>query len=268
MASPAFPLCSCGKKLKAGTALKSHLKYSPRHKKLANSTSKPVTIKKEPEESSLVSNIATFQEAATSEPAPTANLPLVCCRTKAKSKELAPIISTMEPTPEEKLEGINAKVMEAQSVHDRLRAKLRELVEFEITRELKAAIKKEMKPVLKRDLEEDIKAEFGSDLKKLKTEMMSDLMTELKVDFKNEIRMAVACQLNSQMANEVETQSTDNMQSELQTGLNMELTEEFKGTSNPNSNEKSDEEPKGDLGLCSDDSCVSCGQCMDGIVMV
>ncbi|OBT47751.1 hypothetical protein VE00_02253 [Pseudogymnoascus sp. WSF 3629] len=261
MTPQASLLCSCGEKLREGTALSQHLIDSPKHKKppvngkavskSIDSKSKPVTMKTKPESSAQAKKMSTSQVASPTPPvAEAAKAPLVCCTAKGKGKEPEPIVTTMEQTPSENLEQINAKVKEAQSVHDRLRAKLSELLEFEITRELKAAIKKELKPVLKRDLEDDIKAEFGGDLKKLKSEMMSDLISEIKSDFKkavkeeikNEFRMTVAYQLSSKK--EMNTEPMDDLKSELKAELKNELMEEFKNSKKSRSSKKSIEEPK------------------------
>ncbi|OBT85608.1 hypothetical protein VE02_05165 [Pseudogymnoascus sp. 03VT05] len=266
--------CTCGGKLKVGTALSHHLNDSPKHKKPSvkgkaasksvDSKAKPVAMTAKPESSVQAKNMSTSQVASSAaSAAEAATGPSVVCTAKAKGKEPEIVVTTMEQTPAENLEQINAKVKEAQSVHDRLRAKLSELLQFEITRELKAAIKKELKPVLKRDLEDDIKAEFGGDLKKLKSEMMSDLISEIKSDFKktvkeeikNEFRMTVAYQLSSK--NEKKTEPMDDLKSELKAELKIELMEEFQNGNKFGSNAKSADEPKTYRGIPSEEPALT-----------
>lgn len=196
---------------------------------------------------------------------------MVQCTAKLRAKEPEPIVTTIEETPEKKLERINANVKEAQSIHNRLVAKLDELIGFEITRELKASIKKEIKSSLKRDLEGEIKTEFGGDLKKLKAEMMADLISELKADFKNvvkeeiknEFRMTVAYELVSK--DEVKTEPIDNLKSELKAELKIELLEEFKNRK-PESSEGYAGEPKGGRRICIEDLMTM--EDMDDIVVL
>ncbi|ELR09229.1 hypothetical protein VC83_01863 [Pseudogymnoascus destructans] len=281
MSSKSTKRCSCGEKLKTGIALLHHRQDSPKHNttriigntlpKTMDSKAKPVAMKTNPESSAQVKNMQTFNVASSASPVvEAATAPLVCCAAKAKGKEPAPIVTTIEETPTEKLESVNAKVKEAQSLHDRLIAKLSELLEFEITRELKAAIKKELKPVLKRDLEDDIKAEFGGDLKKLKSEMVSDLISEIKADFKkavkeeikNEFRMTVAYQLSSK--NEMKTEPMDDLKSELKAELKIELMEELKDSNKSESNEKSTDEPQGNRSISSEEDFLT----VDDMVLV
>ncbi|KFY59710.1 hypothetical protein V496_05576 [Pseudogymnoascus sp. VKM F-4515 (FW-2607)] len=275
-------LCSCGGKLRTGTALADHLKDSPKHNKppvkgnkvpkTLNSTTKPMAMETKPDISAPVNNTQTSEMTTSAPPAAEAEeTPLVQCTAKLRAKEPEPIVTTIEETPEKKLERINANVKEAQSIHNRLVAKLDELIGFEITRELKASIKKEIKSSLKRDLEGEIKAEFGGDLKKLKVEMMADLISELKADFKNvvkeeiknEFRMTVAYELVSK--DEVKTEPIDNLKSELKAELKIELLEEFKNRK-PESSEGYAGEPKGGRRICIEDLMTM--EDMDDIVVL
>lgn len=74
------PLCSCGQKLKSGTALAQHLRYSPRHNKShieGNAATKPVNSKTKLEGLTLVRNTPTsyvvFTHPATSSLRPIAD---------------------------------------------------------------------------------------------------------------------------------------------------------------------------------------------------
>ncbi|KFY09660.1 hypothetical protein V491_08042 [Pseudogymnoascus sp. VKM F-3775] len=232
MSPKASAVCSCGGKLKTGTALADHLKQSPKHKK------------------SLIKGKAVPKP-------PTSKETSVAINTKPEGSAFAgpaAVVTTKDETAEENLERINAKVKETQRVHDILEAKLRELLELEITNELKHAIKNELKPLLKRELEAEIKFEFGDDLKKLKAEMMADLISEIKSDFKNtvkeeiknEFRMTVSYQLSSKTDDEIKTEPIDDLRSNLKAELRSELMEEFKSIPKPESNVKPTEKPKGD----------------------
>jgi hypothetical protein len=75
MTPQAYPLCSCGEKLKVGTALSDHLKDSPKHKKPsvkgkavskpADSKAKPVAMTAKPESSIQAKNMSTSQVVST-----------------------------------------------------------------------------------------------------------------------------------------------------------------------------------------------------------
>ena len=75
MPPKATSLCSCGEKLKTGTALSDHLKDSPKHKnppikgnavpKPADLKAKTVAMKTNPENSALVKNTPTSNVVST-----------------------------------------------------------------------------------------------------------------------------------------------------------------------------------------------------------
>ncbi|KFY03154.1 hypothetical protein O988_01672 [Pseudogymnoascus sp. VKM F-3808] len=279
MAPKSTILCSCGKKLKTEADLSAHLRDSPKHKKpliKGNAAPNPVDLEAKSGPSALVKNMSSFHVASSSPPAAeAAKVPLVQCTAKIKGEEPEPICIAIEEAPAEKLEKLNANYKETQRLHDELREKLSELLAFEITTELRASIKKELKPALKKEIEDELRSELREDLKKLKAKMTAELMSELKSDFKNaikeeiknEFKMTVAYQLSSQTTNNVKTEPMDDLKSTLKDELKNELMKELKDSHKSEINEQSAKEPKEDWGICSDDTCESCGYCMD-IVMV
>jgi len=204
-----------------------------------------------------------------------AKAPLAHCTAKVKSKVPGPSLTAAKETSAEKVEKLDANFKETEMLHDKL-SETRQVLEFEITKELKASIKKKLKKALKKEVEAEIKAEFGDDLKKLKDKMMAEFMLELKSDFKevikdeikNEFRMTVAYQLSSQATSDMKTEPMDDMKSTLKAELKTELVAELKDSHKSGMNKQSAKVSNEDWRICSDDSCVSCGYCMDNMVMV
>ncbi|KFX91133.1 hypothetical protein V490_06061 [Pseudogymnoascus sp. VKM F-3557] len=279
MTPKATPRCSCGGKMKTGGALSDHLRDSPKHNKpliKGKVAPMPVNLQTKPGTSVMVNNMTIFHVTNSSPPvAEAAKDPLAHCTAKVKSKDPGPIFTAAKETSVEKVEKLDANLKETQMLHDKL-IEARQVLEFEITTELKASIKKKLKKVLKKEVEAEIKAEFGDDLKKLKDKMMAEFMLGLKSDFKevikeeikNEFRMTVAYQLSSQATNDPKTEPMDDMKSTLKAELKTELVAELKDSHKSGMNKQSAKESNEDWRLCCDDTCGSCGYCMDNIVMV